>query len=166
MTDAVTGLTNHTGLLIATQTLIDGGQTSGAPFALAYFGADSYGSLTDPNGYASDDHVLVVVADIIIRNIRADDRAGRIGAETFAVLIPDCDETEAYGVATRVLSSLNREIAMQRLPVGFWVGIACFPTPPADAQAAFVAAAGAVREARDLRTIHLTTVTRKPPGGD
>lgn len=140
MTDVLTGLANRAGILLSLEDIITASRGSGSPFAIVYLDVDNFKYVNDTRGHAAGDDVLQAIGETLATSIRRDDTAGRFGGDEFAVLIPDCDPSEARALAERVMKNLTAAMKAKRYPVGFSIGLAIFPTPPEDTTEAMLVA--------------------------
>ncbi|OZI40423.1 diguanylate cyclase [Bordetella genomosp. 1] len=101
-TDPLTGLANRRALDAALAQWDRDGQ-GGAFIALDL---DHFKRINDTHGHAAGDRVLVAVAGIIKRAIRAQDVAFRAGGEEFLVLLPTATQAIALDVAQRLRQSV------------------------------------------------------------
>jgi diguanylate cyclase (GGDEF)-like protein len=141
LTDVLTGLANRAGLMLELEDVIEASRGTKSAFALLYLDVDNFKYVNDTRGHAAGDSVLQLIADTLRGCVRrSGDLAGRLGGDEFAILIPETDEIEANVMAERILARLNEAVQGQRYPVGFSIGLACFPTPPRDVSEAFLIA--------------------------
>lgn len=105
--DALTGLLNRRGFdeaLAAGLPFVGHGQ----PLALLLIDLDHFKAVNDRDGHARGDEALVLLAQVLQRNCRAQDRAARLGGDEFALLgLMDADS--ALQVAGRLRQSLRAE---------------------------------------------------------
>ncbi len=99
--DPLTRLRNRRGFETVTRRV---GEAEGA---LIYADVDRFKALNESLGKTAGDAALVYLAEIIRKEIRLGDVAGRIGGEEFAVWLPDASLAEAMRVADRIRLSLG-----------------------------------------------------------
>jgi diguanylate cyclase (GGDEF)-like protein len=110
----------------------------GHALSLLMLDVDHFKAINDTHGHAVGDLVLVELALTVRSALRAEDLAGRIGGEEFAVLLPDADAALAGAIAERLRASL----AAHAVPVdatrtlNFTVSIGVATLGPADADVA------------------------------
>lgn len=75
---------------------------SGKPFALLMIDVDHFKSVNDRFGHAGGDKVLKSFASRLRDCLGERDLLGRLGGEEFAVLIANCPEPRAIGIAERI----------------------------------------------------------------
>lgn len=95
MTDPLTGLANR-GALVA---MLDHLVVQPRRGSIALFSLDRLRRLNLLHGQAAGDEMLRAFADLMRTVLRRDHILGRIGGETFAVLMPGSEPAEAEGIA-------------------------------------------------------------------
>ena len=76
--------------------------------ALLFIDFDRFKAVNDSFGHAAGDHLLISVAERIVRALRDSDTAARLGGDEFVVLAEDLEsEEEALEVAQRILYALE-----------------------------------------------------------
>jgi diguanylate cyclase (GGDEF)-like protein/PAS domain S-box-containing protein len=108
-TDPLTGLLNRASFRARIDEAL--GRT-GQPATLALLDLDHFKSVNDRFGHATGDTALLLLADLLRDNLRAEDSVGRVGGEEFAILfaglplaasVTICDRLRAVLTATPVL---------------------------------------------------------------
>lgn len=85
-TDALTGLLNRRGLQAAMRSAFDPhGDSQG--FALVHLDLDRFKQVNDRLGHAAGDRLLVDVAKVLARAVRARDHVARIGGDEFVLIL-------------------------------------------------------------------------------
>lgn len=102
MTDDLTGLPNRRHILEYLEARRADATESGAPLALIAFDVDHFKRINDRFGHGGGDRVLASVAQRISKDLRADDRVGRIGGEEFLVVLPATALADAERTAERL----------------------------------------------------------------
>lgn len=145
-TDTLTGLKNRRAMDHVLARLIG----SGARFALLHLDLDYFKDVNDSYGHAAGDHVLQVVARILVEETRDADTVARVGGDEF-VLIFDrlIDPERLTGIATRIIERLEEPVPFEgrtcRISGSVGITISSFYTSPvaeqmlADADAALYA---------------------------
>lgn len=96
-TDSLTQLGNRRSLELAAQDL-----GSGRAYSLLMIDVDHFKRVNDMHGHSHGDKVLRDVALCVSRSARQGDTAVRYGGEEFALLLPQADAHQAWGVAERI----------------------------------------------------------------
>jgi diguanylate cyclase (GGDEF)-like protein len=105
--DALTGLLNRRGFdELLSADLAQAG--AGRPLALLLIDLDHFKAVNDRDGHARGDEALVLLAQVLQRNCRAQDRAARLGGDEFA-LLGTMDTDSALQVAQRLRHTLRHE---------------------------------------------------------
>ncbi|MFY9779364.1 MAG: sensor domain-containing diguanylate cyclase [Candidatus Baltobacteraceae bacterium] len=120
--DALTGLLNRDGFMLALDDDLRRAQRAGEQLSLLMIDVDDFKRYNDELGEKSGDSALVSVADVIRSMLgRPGDSASRVGGEEFAVLLPETDEPGAIAVAERIRRGVERRSIVHgkgaRLPV-------------------------------------------------
>ena len=100
--DPLTGLPNRRAFMIDAEATITGRVSRSAPIAVLLADLDRFKAINDVYGHAIGDRVLTVFAASLHRCLGANDLAGRIGGEEFAILLPQKDEAGALALAERI----------------------------------------------------------------
>lgn len=105
--DALTGLLNRRGF---DEALAAGLAPACAaqPLSLLLIDLDHFKAVNDRDGHARGDEALVLLAQVLQRNCRTQDRAARLGGDEFA-LLGTMDIDSALQVAARLRQSLRTE---------------------------------------------------------
>lgn len=92
--------------------------------SLMIFDLDKFKQINDTLGHLTGDFVLKEFADIVKRNLRKTDIAGRIGGEEFAMILPNTDITNASILANRIREEVsNKIITIDDKEISFTVSI-------------------------------------------
>lgn len=101
-TDSLTGLSNRRHMAYLAEKELARFQRSGHPVGFLLLDVDHFKSINDAYGHEAGDRVLVCVADVIRKELRAQDLIGRWGGEEFLAILPDTDSEKARASAERV----------------------------------------------------------------
>ena len=112
--------------------------------SLVMMDVDHFKRVNDTYGHPAGDAVLVALAGIVLRTIRAEDVFARYGGEEFAVICRGVSRDSACVLAERLrsiceLTSFEHET--KRMPVTISLGVAGFPEFGAETSLQLVAAA-------------------------
>ncbi|WP_148227894.1 sensor domain-containing diguanylate cyclase [Desulfarculus baarsii] len=72
------------------------------PLSMLLLDADHFKNVNDTHGHQAGDEVLRALARVIVENIRSSDTCARIGGEEFAVLLPRCQQDQAFKLAEKI----------------------------------------------------------------
>lgn len=101
----------------------------GEKFCIAMMDIDFFKKVNDTYGHAAGDDVLREVAKRILRSIRSEDFACRVGGEEFLLVISDPSATVALAIAERVRETIRStpiEAEDKQVPVTISMGLAYF----------------------------------------
>lgn len=79
------------------------------PLAVAMMDLDHFKALNDVHGHAAGDRALAAVGQVLRRNLRATDLAGRLGGEEFAILMPQTSMASAVATAERIRVAIREQ---------------------------------------------------------
>ncbi len=86
----------------------------GIPFSVMMFDLDRFKRINDTYGHPVGDRVLIMIANILRRELRTSDVIARFGGEEFMVLLPGLPLEHALPVAQRVACAIQQEeLALQ-----------------------------------------------------
>ena len=108
--DKLTGLHNRARFQVLLEHEMERAQRYQSPMALVMFDLDHFKKVNDDHGHNAGDHVLRVIADTAVGQIRESDALGRWGGEEFMLLLPETSSTGATELAERI----RKEIAQIR----------------------------------------------------
>lgn len=100
--DPMTGLPNRRAFIEAGTAALAESVGKARTAAIMMLDIDNFKSINDRFGHDAGDRVLVAFAQMLERNLRPQDRVGRMGGEEFAVVLPDCSLADAAAVARRI----------------------------------------------------------------
>lgn len=79
-----------------------------APFSVILVDVDSLRNINDTYGNLVGDDLLVAIANIVKRNVRATDIIGRWSGEEFLIILPDTDEKGAFTLAEKIRITVEK----------------------------------------------------------
>jgi diguanylate cyclase (GGDEF)-like protein len=117
--DPLTALPGHRSFQEDLEALLAPGAGTGSvagapraePLALVLIDIDDFKRVNDSGGHAAGDDLLVELAHLLVRGLRAGDRAYRIGGDEFALILPGLDGEAAGAVVRRILATCLNERA-------------------------------------------------------
>lgn len=100
--DGLTGLNNRRHFLALAENEWSRFRRYGRPLAVLMIDIDLFKSINDRYGHDVGDEVIKAVADILQKNKRSSDIAGRLGGEEFALILPEATLDSAVAAAERL----------------------------------------------------------------
>ncbi len=104
--DGLTGLLNKRQFMKSLGILIDAAGRRAQALAVFMFDIDYFKRYNDSNGHQAGDEILRGVAEVLRRNLRPQDLAGRYGGEEFIVAMPLADGPKAFQAAERIREAI------------------------------------------------------------
>ncbi|WP_196279166.1 GGDEF domain-containing protein [Catellatospora vulcania] len=138
VTDALTELPNRRHMRSSLTRELQRARREGRPLGLVILDLDHFKAVNDEYGHLAGDAVLRRVGEVLKRELRSSDVAGRPGGEEFAVLLPDTGRDAAMAIAERLRAALAKETVRHRdRTVTFTAsfGVVSFPDDGQDAEA-------------------------------
>ena len=149
--DALTGLMTRLAFERSVQVALDGPLPE-TDRALLHIDIDRLNVINDAFGYQAGDEVIERLAQVIRNHLGANDVAGRLGGDRFAVFLPERSLTEAEEVAERLkdtMSKLGYLDGEGSVPVSVSVGVAGCATQSQPVSHALASAELAAKRAKD-----------------
>jgi diguanylate cyclase (GGDEF)-like protein len=107
LTDTLTGLRNRRAMDQALGRLVQGP----APFAVMHVDLDYFKRVNDTLGHAAGDHVLRVVSQVMVEEIRHGDIAARVGGDEFTLLLAQVKSPDVLdGIGQRIIDRIEQPI--------------------------------------------------------
>jgi diguanylate cyclase (GGDEF)-like protein len=100
--DPLTGVLTRQGFTDALQHRVSLAQDEGQSPALVIADVDNFRAVNETCGRCVADQVLKQVADCVQNALRTSDVVGRLGGDTFGVILPTTTGYEAFGCAERI----------------------------------------------------------------
>lgn len=101
------------------------------PFAVLMLDMDHFKQVNDVFGHEAGDAALRAAADCFRSKVRFEDIVCRFGGEEFAILLPEANIEQAYEIADRIRTAVQRLRVSQNSriigPLSVSVGLAMFP---------------------------------------
>jgi polar amino acid transport system substrate-binding protein len=107
VTDRLTGLYNRVKLDEQISEEIERSNRYKRPFAILLLDIDYFKKINDTYGHQSGDRVLVSIAEVLEKQVRATDTVGRWGGEEFLILCPETDMRGAKALAEKIRTEVE-----------------------------------------------------------
>ena len=152
-TDDLTRLPLRSAFLEAATAAIERARRATAPVSLLVIDVDYFKHVNDGYGHLQGDDVLVGVADLLRRTLRAADVPARYAGDEFVALLADTAAPGARDVAERICAAVRTHVFPLRdrpgaVPITVSVGVATFPDDGDGTEALFAAADRALYQAK------------------
>jgi diguanylate cyclase (GGDEF)-like protein len=134
--DALTDLLNHASFTRELELELERARRYGTGVTLVFFDFDDFKEINDTHGHQAGDRVLQQVAQLLRRQLRQSDLAGRMGGDEFAALLVESDPTTGETFLGRLNTQLAEVVESGQLPVPVAIsaGWARYPDDGEDAQ--------------------------------
>jgi len=151
--DPLTGLVNRRGLEAELERHVAHVDRYGDRGALLVLDLDHFKAVNDTLGHEAGDQLIVSVANLLSRRLRATDTVARLGGDEFAVLLPVADLAAAQRVAESIVRDIHdNSIVLGHHParhVSASVGVAMFRQGLSSGEEALVNADLAMYDAKE-----------------
>lgn len=104
--DALTGLLTRSALEDELDAVLAHARRSGEEIAFVVLDPDHFRRVNEQLGRRVGDRILLHIAQVIHRRVRASDFAARLGGEEFGILLRRCGPAEATAIANQVRTAL------------------------------------------------------------
>ena len=102
----------------------------GQCISVAYMDLDGFKEANDRLGHSAGDAILIDIANLIRKNLRAIDMVARMGGDEFVILLPETDAPSARA-AIEKLRGLLLDLSKERSwPVTYSIGLVTFEQAP------------------------------------
>lgn len=128
--DSLTGVPNARYFIELIGNEIERSRRYKHPLTLAYIDCDLFKDVNDHFGHQTGDHLLRVMAQTLLRNIRGSDLIGRLGGDEFGILMPEIGETLVPQTLDRLHDRLKEAMTRGGWAVTFSMGVAIFLRAP------------------------------------
>ncbi|MCW5689600.1 MAG: GGDEF domain-containing protein [Pseudolabrys sp.] len=149
--DALTGLSNRRGLINAVEDKLTAARPGDEAMALLFLDLDGFKNVNDTYGHAAGDQLLKMAAERLLRVLRANDVAARIGGDEFVVLAENLSEERALALGESLIGAIARSYDFGNgtsANIGVSVGIAMAPDHGTDFVDLLAVADAALYEAK------------------
>jgi diguanylate cyclase (GGDEF)-like protein len=168
--DALTDLPNRVLFQQKLRDTIERQADGSSLVAVILIDLDHFKEINDTLGHHFGDLLLQQIGPRLAGTLRTDDMLARLGGDEFGLVLPDLDdESTAIRIAERILSELERPIAVDalQLDVSGSIGIALFPTHSRDVEALLRRADVAMYAAKESGSgyeVYTPSLDRNSPG--
>ncbi|MFT4266462.1 MAG: diguanylate cyclase [Xenophilus sp.] len=165
--DPLTGLFNRRQLDAVLAPMLQRCRDSATPLALVAIDIDRFKSINDTRGHAAGDAVLRALARLLLRHVRAQDLAFRVGGEEFLLVLSGASPAEAMERAQVLCATFERlrvRWANGESSATLSCGVAGFPRH-ADEPLALLACADQALYAAKAQGRNRVVVYEGPQGG-
>ena len=152
-TDALTGLYNRRFIDLKLEKESRKSQNLKKPaFSLMLIDIDHFKKANDTYGHKAGDHVLYCLANLLRKQIRFSDFAGRFGGEEFAVILSSPSKERTHSLAESIRQEIDNILfnvdGDKKIHISVSIGIALFPGDADSENNIFVAADKALYAAK------------------
>lgn len=92
---------------------------------------DFFKKVNDTYGHAAGDAVLKQLGEVLLRACRGVDFVARVGGEEFAIILPDCDGSQAVEIGERVRRGVEMHSFIlpdeKMINITVSIGACCYP---------------------------------------
>ncbi len=107
-TDTLTDLYNHGHFQYLLHTELDKAKTTSSPLSLIMLDIDNFKIYNDALGHQAGDRILKALALLLKNQSRKMDYVCRYGGEEFTIILPQTDKKEAFLIAERLRSDIEK----------------------------------------------------------
>lgn len=129
MTDHLTGLANRARFERTLNSEIAHFRITGKSFTVFYMDLDNFKTINDTYGHSAGDEVLVEVAKLISKQVRAEDLPARLGGDEFGIFMREGNHGLSESLAKRIVESVTKPIKLtsgHQVSIGISIGIATY----------------------------------------
>lgn len=107
-TDPLTGILNRRRFFDLAEAEFSKAEKANIPFSVIMLDVDDFKQFNDRHGHKMGDAVLILAVETCRDSLRLDDIFGRLGGEEFVVALPNTQISDAYEVASRLRSAIQK----------------------------------------------------------
>lgn len=102
LSDGLTGLANRRNFDMFLRTELRRASSLQRPLSLIMFDLDKFKCYNDTYGHLIGDKLLAQIGEILRHGVRSIDLPARYGGEEFSIILPECSNSEAIGIAEKL----------------------------------------------------------------
>ncbi len=121
--DSMTGIYNRRYFFETATDMIEFAKRENIPLSLAIIDIDKFKNINDTYGHDIGDHVIKMLASLIIDMIEANDIFARFGGEEFILMLPDKTLQQAYLFLEQIREITQECIVHQKINFTISVGV-------------------------------------------
>lgn len=125
--DSLTGLPNRQALIEAIEAELSRAKRFTRSFSIALMDCDGFKEINDLRGHLIGDDVLRRYGQVLQRQTRRFDCAGRWGGDEFLIVLPEINQDDAKLFAERLRAALRHEIERDYPTLTCSLGVVTFP---------------------------------------
>ncbi|MCH1930151.1 diguanylate cyclase [Shewanella sp. A25] len=111
--DSLTGLLNHTQILVAARRCFYLARRMNSNVCIAMFDLDHFKKVNDTYGHAGGDKVLLAFSHLLQQSLKGSDFVGRYGGEEFMLVLPDISEEQAINRLNAIRESFSHVVFVE-----------------------------------------------------
>lgn len=103
--DSLTGLLQHARIKERLSHELQRSERTGEPLSVVMLDIDHFKKVNDNYGHLIGDQVISSLANLLKQQLRKTDIIGRYGGEEFLLILPDCNQEQAFGLVEQMRQS-------------------------------------------------------------
>jgi len=103
--DSLTGLLQHARVKERLSHELQRSERTGEPLSVVMLDIDHFKKVNDSYGHLIGDQVISSLANLLKQQLRKTDIIGRYGGEEFLLILPDCNQEQAFGLVEQMRQS-------------------------------------------------------------
>ncbi len=103
--DSLTGLLQHARVKERLSHELQRSERTGEPLSVVMLDIDHFKKVNDSYGHLIGDQVISSLANLLKQQLRKTDIIGRYGGEEFLLILPDCNQQQAFGLVEQLRQS-------------------------------------------------------------
>ncbi len=103
--DSLTGLLQHARVKERLDHELQRSERTGEPLSVVMLDIDHFKKVNDNYGHLIGDQVISSVANLLKQQLRKTDIIGRYGGEEFLLILPDCNQQQAFALVEQLRQS-------------------------------------------------------------